>query len=87
MNLRECKRLKPGAMVRAAYETASEGGSLGMVLHKEYVEEEHRAKCLGGKKQKRYDLYVHWLRASPYRMNKANPSKVQCWEVMLLKNE
>lgn len=84
MNLRDCKRLKPGAMVRESYETGQV--TLGMVLHKEYVEEEHYAKCLGGKKQKRYDLYVHWLRVNPYRIRKGNPCKVQCWEVMLLKN-
>ena len=85
MNMRDCKRLKPGAMVRESYEASPEA-TLGMVLHKEYVEEEHYAKVLGGKKQKRYDLYVHWFRASPYRIKKGNPCKVQCWEVMLIKN-
>ena len=85
MNMKDCKRLKLGAMVRESYE-GYDKESLGMVLHKEYVEEEHYAKVLGGKKQKRYDLYVHWFRASPFRIKKGNPCKVQCWEVMLTKN-
>lgn len=83
MNLKEAKRVKPGTMVREAYETPAEAGSMGMILSKEYVEEEHHAKVLGGKKKKRYDLYVHWFRCSPYRMRNGNPAKVQCWEVML----
>tara|TARA_R110000824_G_scaffold78951_9_gene199042 strand:- start:141 stop:410 length:270 start_codon:yes stop_codon:yes gene_type:complete len=87
MNMRECERLKPGAMVREAYESTV-GSTLGMVLSKKYVEEEHYAKVLGAKKQARFDLYVHWFKRPVYRSapNRDNPEKVQCWEVKLLKN-
>ena len=86
MNMRDCKRLKPGAMVTEAF--AHElNNTLGMVLHKEYIEEEHYARVLGGKKQARYDLYVHWLEPPKWRRYKdQNPQKVQCWEVKLIKN-
>ena len=85
MNMRECKRLKPGAMVREAYETNGQD-TLGIVLSKEYVEEEHYANVLGGKKHARYDIWVHWLRAPKYRKRRGNPDKIQCWEVKLIKN-
>ena len=85
MNMRDCKRLKSGAMVTEAY-GIEPCHTLGMVLHKEYVLEEHYAKVLGGKKQARYDLYIHWFKAPQYRKLKNNPDKVQCWEVKLLKN-
>ena len=86
MNMKDCKRLKPGAMVTEAY--AHElTNSLGMVLHKEYVEEEHLAKLVGGKKHERYDLYVHWLKQPKWTRYKGkNPQKLQCWEVKLLSN-
>ncbi len=86
MNMKDCKRLKPGAMVTEAF--AHElNNTLGMVLHKEYIEEEHYARVLGGKKQARYDLYVHWLEPPKWRRYKdQNPQKVQCWEVKLIKN-
>ena len=85
MNMRECNRLKPGAMVTEAY--AHElTNSLGMVLSKEYVEEEHYANVLGGKKHARYDIWVHWLRAPKYRKRRGNPDKIQCWEFKLLSN-
>ncbi len=85
MNMRDCKRLKPGAMVCEAYE-ASAQSTLGMVIHKEYVEESHYAKILGGRKEKRYDVWVHWFKQPYYRKSRPNPDKLQCWEVKLLKN-
>ena len=85
MNMKDCKRLKPGAIVREAY-GVSNYRTRGMVLSKEYVEEEHYANVLGGKKQARYDLWVHWLLAPRYRKRRGNPDKLQCWEVMLVKN-
>ena len=85
MNMRECKRLKPGAMVTEAF-APEPCRTLGMVLHKEYVLEEHYARVLGGKKQARYDLYVHWFEPPQWRKMQDNPDKLQCWEVKLLKN-
>tara|TARA_R110002110_G_scaffold414073_1_gene642906 strand:+ start:743 stop:1003 length:261 start_codon:yes stop_codon:yes gene_type:complete len=84
MNMRDCKKMKPGAIVTDAYVKDSE--VRGMVLHKEYILEEHYAKVLGGKKQARYDLYVHWLKRPRYREMQDSPDKIQCWEVKLLKN-
>ena len=85
MNMRDCKRLKPGAIVREAYGISNQE-TRGMVLSKKYVEEEHYAKVLGAHKLARYDLYVHWLQAPKYRRNATQPDKLQCWEVMLVKN-
>ena len=84
MNMRDCKKMKPGAIVTDAYVKDSE--VRGMVLHKEYILEEHYAKVLGAHKLARYDLYVHWLQAPKYRRNATQPDKLQCWEVMLVKN-
>jgi len=85
MNMKECKRLKPGAMVTEAF-AHGQSCVLGMVLHKEYVLEEHYARVLGGKKQARYDLYVHWFEPPKWRRKQDSPDKLQCWEVKLLKN-
>ena len=86
MNMKDCKRLKPGAMVTEAFAVEPQA-ALGMVLYKEYVLEEHYARVLGGKKQARYDLYVHWLKRPKWlRYKGQNPQKLQCWEVKLLKN-
>ena len=85
MNMRDCKRLKPGAMVSEAY-AVSGSETVGLVLSKEYVLEEHYANVLGSKKQARYDLWVHWIHAPKYRKRRGNPDKIQCWEVKLLSN-
>ncbi len=84
MNLKESAKVKTGSFVREAWGTKED--SLGIILHKEYVEEEHFAKCLGGKKQKRWDIWVHWLHASSYRLQN-NPGKLQCWEIMLVNDD
>ena len=55
-------------------------------INKEYVEEEHYAKVLGGKKHARYDLYIHWLEEPKYGKSRPSPDKLQCWEVKLLSN-
>jgi len=55
----------------------------GIVLAKEYIEGRHEAKTLGGVKEHRYDIWVHW-RIARYR--KSNPEKLQCWELMLIQN-
>ena len=85
MNMRECKNLKPGAIVRPAYAT-SNADCRGIVLHKEHVEQEHYANILGSKKQERYDLYIHWLKAPRYPNAAPNPRKQQCWEVVLVQD-
>ena len=91
MNMRECKNLKPGATVREAYPAGIHGDDtvqpIGLVLHKEYVEEQHSARTLGGTKKNRYDLWVYWIDDPPYYLkHKPNPVKLQCWEVMMVKN-
>lgn len=85
MNMRECKRLKPGALVREAYEVSGQD-TIGIVLSKKYIKEAHHAKVLGGRKQERYDVWIHWLKQPNYRKMRPNPDKLQCWEVKLVKN-
>ena len=92
MNLREAKKIKPGAIVREAW--CPESKTQGIVLAKTYVKEPHRAKVLCQNKTERYDLTVHWLgphRVVPYE---TDPNSVrndnprvqvrQNWEVMVV---
>lgn len=83
MNMKVCKKIQPGAIVRESWDTCG-SRTAGIVLHKEHVEEEHIAKVLGGVKTERYDLYIHWFKRNQYRRSRPNPEKVQCWEVMLV---
>ena len=83
MNLRESKKIKPGAIVRASWDTLTVREGHGLVLHKKHVQEKHEAKCLGGTKEERYDLTVHWFNGPRWRHGK-NPEVVQNWEVMLV---
>ena len=93
MNIKVCKRLQPGAMVRQSWDTASIVPKLGLVIGKQHVKEEHEAKSLGGRKQERYDIIVHWL-DGPRRTwihgagsgASPNPEVLQCWELMLVSN-
>ena len=49
MNMRDCKKLKTGSLVREAWNPYT--SKHGIVLAKEYVEGPHRAKMLGGWKE------------------------------------
>jgi len=62
MNLRDAKNLKPGAIVRESYNTNRIGHPIhALVIEKTYVKEHHAAKILGGYKDERYDIIVHWM--------------------------
>ena len=82
MNMKDSKRLKVGALVREAWKTDSRH-KRGIVLAKEYIEGCHEAKVLGGRKDRRYDIWVYWLRARPQSQCAV---KLQCWELMLVQN-
>tara|TARA_R110002074_G_scaffold278207_1_gene449733 strand:- start:644 stop:898 length:255 start_codon:yes stop_codon:yes gene_type:complete len=82
MNMKECKRLKLGTLVREAYMNDLRPRT-GIVLAKKHIEEEHYAKVLGAHKLARYDIWVHWYKP---RYRKSNPEKLQCWELMLIQN-
>lgn len=92
MNLREAKRLKPGAIVRQSWQP--KGSSQGIVLSKEYVEEKHVAQVLGGTKYKRYDVEVHWISNPPAVwdfvqhkfLHKQNLQTHQNWELMVIQH-
>ena len=94
MNMKVCKRLQSGAMVRQSWDTVpGRTPKLGLVLGKQHIKEEHEAKHLGGRKQERYDIIVHWL-DGPRRTweygtgagSSPNPEVLQCWELMLVSN-
>ena len=85
MNMREAKKLQPGAIVRESW--GDRAINTGLVLSKEYVVEDHIARCLSQRKGERYDVYVHWLggpRNHGRGMN--NPEKLQSWEIMVLEH-
>ena len=89
MNLRDAKRLKPGAIVREAWGPEFRQG---LVLSKEHVDEPHIAKSLSQHKEQRYDIVVHWLCRNPPRQyyNKdggrepMNPQTRENWELMVV---
>jgi hypothetical protein len=94
MNMRVTKKLQPGAIVRESFYPTDEGpGSVhGIVIGKKYVKERHVAKILGGYKDERYDVIVHWTckaAAIPRRRNGNSGERLhvcQNWELMLVSN-
>lgn len=84
MNLQQSKRIKPGAIVRASWDTLGVRAGHGLVLSKKHVQEKHEAKCLGGTKHERYDLVVHWFNGPRWGEKGNNPEVLQNWEVMLV---
>jgi hypothetical protein len=61
MNLKDAKKLQPGAIVRESFRPDSIGHPIhGIVIGKKYIKERHAAKVLGGTKEERYDIVVHW---------------------------
>jgi hypothetical protein len=89
MNMKDARKLKPGAIVREAWHPGSK--VQGIVLSKQYIKEPHHAKMLCRDKQERYDVTVHWLcpeSALPRKKWGDNkPSRVQVrenWEIMLI---
>jgi len=91
MNMRDAKKLKPGAIVRESYHPDSMGHPIhGIVIGKKYVKERHPAKILGGYKSERYDVIVHWTckdAVIPRRSWGDNNHRLQVrqqWELMVV---
>jgi len=88
MNMKDARRLKPGAIVREAWNPHTT--VQGIVLSKQYVKEQHNAKMLCRDKEERYDVTVHWLcpeRLIPQRRWGEKAHRVQVrenWEIMLI---
>jgi hypothetical protein len=88
MNLRDARKLQPGAIVREAWHPDSK--IQGIVLSKQHVEEEHMAKMLCRKKKERFDVTVHWLgpaRTVPRKKWGEPRDRVQLrenWEIMVI---
>ncbi len=88
MNMREAKKIQPGAIVRESFALTTK---TGLVLSKSYVEEEHFAKVWCHKKKQRYDIIVHWF-DGPREMGwpgsgahvMKNPETMQNWELMVV---
>ena len=83
MTLKDAEKLKPGAIVRESWCVAAK--RTGLVLAKEHVDGLHPARVLGGMKYQRYDVVVHWF-DGPRAMGRANPEKLQNWELMVVKH-
>mgnify|MGYP003136387895 CR=1 FL=1 len=92
MNLREAKRLKPGAIVRQSWATT--GASQGIVLSKQHIEEKHTAQILGGTKYERFDVKVYWTMNPPavwdfdarHFLSEQNLQTHQNWELMVVQH-
>ena len=91
MNLKEARKLQPGAIVREAWDTSNRC-SHGIVLSKQHVVEDHVANVLCQKKKERFDVQVHWLASAPgqsehsdfYREKQGTIQKCQSWEIMVI---
>ena len=89
MNLKEAKKLQPGAIVRESWMSKKR---TGLVIGKTHVVEEHKAKCLSQKKSQRYDIVVHWFDGPRYvfsdfslgNLSAKNPEVLQNWEIMVV---
>jgi len=85
MNLREAKRLQPGAIVRESWASVRRHG---LVIGKTHIVEDHTAKTLCQRKSQRYDVVVHWLdgprRISWVAESASNPEVLQNWEIMVV---
>ena len=94
MNLREAEKLQSGAIVRESFRPESDRYPVihGLVIGKSYVKERHNAAILGGTKEERYDVVIHWLcddRNVPKRWINARPTNPrlqvrQNWELMIV---
>ena len=94
MNMRDAKKLKPGAIVRQSYHGDGEAGNAihGLVIEKKHVKERHAAKILGGYKNERYDIIVHWTGKDGFiprtRLSGTRRLQVrQNWELMVVSHE
>ena len=90
MNLKEARKLQPGAIVREAWDTSNRC-SHGIVLSKQHVVEDHVANVLCQKKKERFDVQVHWLASDPAtrhhsygREKQGTIQKCQSWEIMVV---
>ena len=64
MNIKEARKLQPGAIVRESWGPEFRQG---LVLSKVHVKEKHMARTLCQEKDERYDIVVHWLCRNPPR--------------------
>ena len=93
MNMRDAKKLKPGAIVRESFHPDRAHRPIhGIVIEKKYVKERHAAKILGGYKNERYDVIVHWTcRESVIPRTRLGATRRlqvrQNWELMLVSHE
>ena len=93
MNMRDAKRLKPGTIVRESYHTDYTTRRIhGIVIEKKYVKERHAANILGGYKNERYDVIVHWTCEEAViprtRLGATRRLQVrQNWELMVVSHE
>ena len=91
MNLKDAKKLHAGAIVRESFRPDSFGHPIhGIVIGKKHVKERHVAKVLGGHKEERYDIVVHWTckdTAVPRKRWGDNNHRLQVrqnWELMVV---
>jgi len=89
MNIKQAKKIEPGALVRESWMPGSV--RFGLVLDKNYVFGKHRAKILGQDKTERYDLTILWINGRYAYSSLDGTSKrqdnlqiVQNWEVMVV---
>ena len=91
MNMRDADKLKSGAVVRESFRPDSSGHPIhGIVIGKKHVKERHAARVLGGFKEERYDIVIHWtcketvIPHIEYEMRAPRLQVRQNWDLMVV---
>jgi|TARA_E500000305_G_C4024237_1_gene240790 hypothetical protein len=81
MNIKEAKKLKPGAIVRQSWATKSK--SNGLVLAVDYEHGPKTEAILGQLKPERYLVTVNWF-PSPEKYAQRGIKKHSSWDLMII---
>ena len=84
MNIKEARKIKPGALVRFSWLPGSK--RYAIILDKRHIVGLHRARNLGSMKEERYELLISWLGKPVHAYDpSAGVTKwVQNWEMMVI---
>jgi hypothetical protein len=81
MNIKEAKKLKPGAIVRQSWATKSK--SNGLVLAVDYQRGDKIESILGQKKPERYLVTVNWF-PTPAKFSPKGIKQHSSWDLMII---
>lgn len=84
MNIKEARKIKPGALVRTSWSTEL-GATQGIVLAKKYEKGSKVESILGQEKSERYILTVSWLPSANHLGYKPTGiTRRSSWDLMVI---